>query len=284
MSFSFSILNRTSSVYHNPGSKDIPLGAPPPLISPKAPHHPPAPPTSLWNPASLVDTPSDSRRKFNAPTPPTRPPPGLMRSDRPLMSWGEDGGKRTSKSPERCPPLRGAGSQEPWSRTEADRALHTLYPRHHVNHHRPAALPSAQTDQGLQHQAGPPSLIRERQTQAADSMLVYDGVLQQHRRLLSKLDLEEKRRKEAREGGERCRERGSVACWLLKLMSDDIFPILLSPGYYYDLDESYDESDEEQVKAHLRRVTEQPPLKLDTSSEVCKYRRSGFSAFMFHIF
>lgn len=43
---------------------------------------------------------------------------------------------------------------------------------------------------------------------------------------------------------------------------------LLLPGYYYDLDESYDESDEEEVKAHLRRVTEQPPLKLDTSSEV----------------
>ena len=29
-----------------------------------------------------------------------------------------------------------------------------------------------------------------------------------------------------------------------------------------------DESDEEEVKAHLRRVTEQPPLKLDVSSEV----------------
>lgn len=33
-------------------------------------------------------------------------------------------------------------------------------------------------------------------------MLVYDEVLQQHRRLLSKLDLEEKKRKEAREEGE----------------------------------------------------------------------------------
>lgn len=42
----------------------------------------------------------------------------------------------------------------------------------------------------------------------------------------------------------------------------------LCSGYYYDLDESYDESDEEEVKTHLRRVTEQPPLKLDTSSEV----------------
>lgn len=48
---------------------------------------------------------------------------------------------------------------------------------------------------------------------------------------------------------------------------------MLLPGYYYDLDESYDESDEEEVKAHLRRVTEQPPLKLDTSSEVCKCRK-----------
>lgn len=39
-------------------------------------------------------------------------------------------------------------------------------------------------------------------------------------------------------------------------------------GYYYELDDSYDESDEEEVKAHLRRVTEQPPLKLDQSKEV----------------
>lgn len=41
-------------------------------------------------------------------------------------------------------------------------------------------------------------------------------------------------------------------------------------GYYYDLDDSYDESDEEEVRAHLRCVAEQPPLKLDTSSEVCQ--------------
>ncbi|XP_047207889.1 genetic suppressor element 1-like isoform X3 [Girardinichthys multiradiatus] len=237
--------HRINSVYQNPGSKDIPLGAPPPLISPKGPYHPPAPPTTLWNPASLVDTPADSRRKFNPPTPPTRPPPGLTRTDRPLMSWGEDGSKKTSKSPERCPPLRGTGLQESWSRTESDRALHTLYPRHHANnHHKPFMPPSAPPDQGFQYQAGPPSLIRERQTQAPDNMLVYDEVLQQHRRLLSKLDLEEKRRNEAREG-----------------------------GYYYDLDESYDESDEEEVKTHLRRVTEQPPLKLDMSSEKLDFLR-----------
>lgn len=44
--------------------------------------------------------------------------------------------------------------------------------------------------------------------------------------------------------------------------------LLLPPGYYYDLDDSYDESDEEEVRAHLRCVAQQPPLKLDTSSEV----------------
>lgn len=44
--------------------------------------------------------------------------------------------------------------------------------------------------------------------------------------------------------------------------------LFLPSGYYYDLDDSYDESDEEEVRAHLRCVAEQPPLKLDTSSEV----------------
>lgn len=240
--------HRTNSAYHNAGNKDTPncLGAPPPLISPKGSHHPPAPPTTLWNPASLVDTPSDSRRKINAPTPPIRPPPGLTRADRPPVSWGErldDVGRSAAKSPDRYPSLRGGSSQESWNKAEQDRAIQGLYHRHHFNslHQRsciPLPVPTACTDLGSRCQEASPPPKRERQTQAADSMLVYDEVLQQHRRLLSKLDLEEKRRKEAREG-----------------------------GYYYDLDESYDESDEEEVKAHLRRVTEQPPLKLDTSSE-----------------
>ncbi|XP_048448473.1 genetic suppressor element 1-like, partial [Rhincodon typus] len=73
---------------------------------------------------------------------------------------------------------------------------------------------------------------------APGPMYVYDELLQRHRRLISKLDLEEKKRKEAKE-----------------------------KGYYYDFDDSYDESDEEEVRAHLRRVAEQPPLKLDDSSE-----------------
>ncbi|KAM9377961.1 genetic suppressor element 1-like [Pholidichthys leucotaenia] len=246
--------HRNNSVFHNPGTKDVPacLGAPPPLISPKRPHHSPAPPTTLWNPAALVDTPADSRRKLNPPTPPNRPPPGLTRSDRPPIAWGErpeDCGRRIVKSPERHPSLRGASSHESWNKAEQDRAIQSLYHRHHISnlHQRscmPPSIPSTCTETGGRCQTASPSLVRERQSQVPDSMLVYDEVLQQHRRLLSKLDLEEKRRKEAREG-----------------------------GYYYDLDDSYDESDEEEVKAHLRRVTEQPPLKLDSSSEKVDFLR-----------
>ncbi|XP_029289196.1 genetic suppressor element 1-like [Cottoperca gobio] len=201
--------HRTNSVHHNhAGNKDAPpcLGAPPPLISPKGPHHPPAPTTTLWNPASFVDTPADSRRKLNPPTPPSRPPPGLTRADRPSLSWGEkleEGGRKRAEGTE-----------------------------------------STCTDLVGRCQAASPSPMRERQIQPPNSMLVYDEVLQQHRRLLSKLDLEEKRRREAREG-----------------------------GYYYDLDESYDESDEEEVKAHLKRVTQQPPLKLEASSEKVDFMR-----------
>ncbi|KAM3836127.1 genetic suppressor element 1-like, partial [Diretmus argenteus] len=247
--------HRTNSVHHNTSNKDIPprLGAPPPLISPKAPPHPTAPPTTLWNPASLVDIPTDSRRKFNPPTPPSRPPPGLTRADRPL-SWGEkleEGGRRRAEGPERYPSLRGPRMQEPgpWNKAEQDRPVHNLYHRHHLNnlHQRscaPLPISSTLTELASQCRATSPSPTREQQSQVPNSMLVYDEVLQQHRQLLSKLDLEEKRRREAREG-----------------------------GYYCDLEESYDESDEEEVKAHLRRVTEQPPLKLDTSSEKVDFLR-----------
>lgn len=230
----FLFLNRTSSVYHNLSSKDGSpcLGAPPPLISPKAPPHAPAPPTTLWNPASLVDTPSsDSRRKLNAAAPPSRPPPGLTRADRPLVSWGEridDGAKRTSKSPERYPSVRGAGLTELWSKSEQERTFQSLFPRQHVNHlhHRPSVPPPAPSDPGLRFQAASPPPTRERPAHASDNTLVYDEVLQQHRRLLSKLDLEEKRRKEAREGGETFRAgglQGVTDCAIKKALMPAVF-------------------------------------------------------------
>ncbi|XP_040024643.1 genetic suppressor element 1-like isoform X1 [Gasterosteus aculeatus] len=248
--------HRTYSVHQNSGSKDVPpcLGAPPPLISPKGPH-PPAPLTTLWNPASFVGTPSDSRRKLNPPTPPSRPPPGLTRADRPTVSWGEkqeDGGRRRTEVTERYTSTIGASLQEAgsWNQADQDRAIQSLYHRHHINnlHKRPMeppSVPRAGAELVGRCRAASPPLVRERQGKLPSSVLVYDEVLQQHRQLLSKLDLEEKKRREAREG-----------------------------GYFYELDESYDESDEEEVKAHLRRVTEQPRLKLDTSSEKVDFLRA----------
>lgn len=199
---------RTSSVHHSQGSKDVApsLGAPPPLISPKGPHHPPPPPppTTLWNPAALVDTPADSRRKVNPPTPPSRPPPGLTRSERAPLSWGdklEDGGRRGGQEvPERLASLQGAAA--PLDRGPWCRAAQGLFHRQHGGsslHHRPCLTSDPPAPGSL---AASPALLRELPTQPPATTLVYDEVLQQHRRLLSKLDLEEKKRREAREGGE----------------------------------------------------------------------------------
>lgn len=124
-----------------------------------------------------------------------------------------------------------------------------------------------------------------------DTMLIYDEFLQQHRRPVSKLDLEEKRRREAKEKGMRC-----ILAALDNMRS---YMLLAAPflmrgfkkrgvssnlivwtGYYYELDDSYDESDEEEVRAHLRRVAEQPPLKLDESTEVKHLPTHAFCAFL----
>lgn len=100
-----------------------------------------------------------------------------------------------------------------------------------------------------------------------ETMLIYDEFLQQHRKPVSKLDVEEKRKREAREKGIQL----ITASPLNSNVRASILTSLFATGYYYELDDSYDESDEEEVRAHLRRVAEQPPLKLDDSTEV-KYR------------
>ncbi|XP_019912130.3 genetic suppressor element 1 [Esox lucius] len=219
------------------------LGTPPPLISPKP--HPSVTPTTLWNPASLTVTHPDPRRRFNRPVPPSRPPPGLTRAER-QPSW------ERGEGPERFPSFRGAVLQEPVlrNRAEPEKSTHDL---HHL--HQKASLPhsspSPSLDLRVQCPASPPFLYREPQRckGRGQNPVAYDEIPQQHHRLVSKLDLEESRRREARE-----------------------------EGYYYDLDDSYDESDEEEVRAHLRRVAQQPPLKLDTSSEkVCFLRVFGLT-------
>ncbi|XP_067090229.1 genetic suppressor element 1-like [Osmerus mordax] len=134
----------------------------------------------------------------------------------------------------------GRGSLQPsaWSRAQhQDGSLEGLCPQ------RPWRLPlspRACSHLGVRSPATSPSPPRELQ----DAKLACDEALRQPRRLISTMDLRERRKREASEG-----------------------------GYYYDLDYSCDESDEEDVKAHLKRVSEQPPLKLDTSSEKVDFLR-----------
>lgn len=144
----------------------------------------------------------------------------------------EEGGRRRAEGPERYPSLRGASFQEAgfWNKAEQDRAIQSLYHRHHINnlHQRPCvplSIPGSCTDTGGICQTASPSPVRERQSQAPDSMMVYDEVLQQHRRLLSKLDLEEKRRKEAREGGEQCdgEDKEGKEIYTVDIQDIDIF-------------------------------------------------------------
>ncbi|XP_067291866.1 genetic suppressor element 1 isoform X2 [Pseudorasbora parva] len=206
--------HRYSAHHNDVGVRDLPqpLGAPPPLITPKPLprdlHPSPSTPSSLWNPVSLLCSPSDQHLSH------IHPFSGHTRPKAP-----EDEVRRGNSHPE-------AGKYL------ADLEKST---RSFLSQQRAAFSQSGAVDS---RQAPAPAPALER----TDPMMVYDQALQQHRRLVSKLDLEEKKRREARE-----------------------------KGHYYELDDSYDESDEEEVRAHLRRVAQQPPLKLDASPEKTEF-------------
>ncbi|XP_016141079.1 genetic suppressor element 1-like [Sinocyclocheilus grahami] len=209
--------HRYGTHHHDRGVRDMPqpLGAPPPLITPKPlprDQHPSSPaPSRLWNPVSLLSSPSD----------------------RPLSHIRPYSGHSRAKPPEedvRPSTMRVSSLLEPGKYlAELEKSTCSF-----LNQQRAAFSQLGQSADNRPPQG--PALDR------TDPMMVYDQALQQHRRLVSKLDLEEKKRREARE-----------------------------KGYYYELDDSYDESDEEEVRAHLRRVAQQPPLKLDTSTEKTEF-------------
>ncbi|TSM52236.1 Genetic suppressor element 1 [Bagarius yarrelli] len=209
---------RPHSRHQDLNNRELPhhLGAPPPLISPKP--TPPNPPTTLWNPVSLINSPSHTRRAYDPSFAPSRPPPGLTKPECPDRSL-----------PPRTPRLLEPST----SLTEQEKSSQSMLNKQRLY------FPLTATHGELKRTKRAGSPIRGfSQCSTREPALVYDHALQQHRTLLSKLDLEEKRRREARDN-----------------------------GYYYELDDSYDESDEEEVRAHLKRVTEQPPLKLDQSKE-----------------
>ncbi|KAL0968381.1 hypothetical protein UPYG_G00266140 [Umbra pygmaea] len=232
------------------------LGAPPPLISPK-PHtplpHPSANTPPLWNPVSLTDTSLDPLRRLNSPVPPSRPPPGLTR-----VEWHTHWER--GRGPPRFSSVNRAMLQEATVgiRPPLERSTHRVPPHHQHSHLHQKGSHSVSSkspsSDSVQCPASFPSLYRDLQRSKwpgpePQTPRTYNEIPQEHRNLVSKLDLEESRRREARE-----------------------------EGHYYDLDESYDDSDEDEVRAHLRRVSQQPPLKLDTSSEkLCFLRVCGLT-------
>ncbi|XP_026110594.1 genetic suppressor element 1-like, partial [Carassius auratus] len=234
--------------HHEPNSRDRErnrdahplLGAPPPLISPKHQHkdHAPPPPTTLWNPASLIETSTEPQSLGHYDV--SRVTLPHSKHEHHYNSEKLEEGSRKRDSLDIYPTIQPSGFSE--SNTflvELEKSTYSF-----LNQQRAPLSKSGQYEElsaGLK-SSGCFKRLQGHSCHATDAMLVYDEFLQQNRQAVSKLDLEEKRRREARE-----------------------------KGCYYELDDSYDESDEEEVRAYLRRVTEQPPLKLDDSAEKVEF-------------
>lgn len=171
------------SAHHNDvGVRDQPqpLGAPPPLISPKpqARDHRPSPPT-LWNPVSLIN------------------------SDRPL-SHIHPFSRHTKPKPQEDESRQQGASEKTTSMPinsllDSGKYLAELEKstRSFLSQQRNFFSQSGFRDYGQTQGSGSHRPAVER----SDPMMVYDQALQQHRRLVSKLDLEERKRREAREKG-----------------------------------------------------------------------------------
>ncbi|MEQ2173926.1 hypothetical protein GOODEAATRI_002678 [Goodea atripinnis] len=249
--------HRSMQNHHEPGSREHHphLGAPPPLISPKPPqpsreHHPP-PPTTLWNPASLIETASESRRNHEpsgmghyelsrGPSGPSKYEDGMRRRDMAAM--------------EKYPPIRAPLVIPEHSTFLADleKSTQSFLSQQRASMSLPSQYEmegSLKINAGLKNLQGHPVHSRHgqglgmiagsgigpvtAQGMGPDTLLIYDEFLQQHRRPVSKLDLEEKKRREARE-----------------------------KGYYYELDDSYDESDEEELSTRFT------PEEMDRAPEL----------------
>lgn len=198
-------LHRLGSSRHEPSSREPGqhFGGPPPLISPKPQHHPVT--TSLWNPVSLMESPPDPPRRLPephalhshpAPFEPSRPGIPLVKVERVFCPEKLEEGPRKRDALEKYPPGREPGAPEHGAFThtpflaELEKSTQSI-----LSQQRAPATPFPEA-------AKPSSPYRPPQPRAQDPMYIYDEFVQQHRRLVSKLDLEERRRREAREKGE----------------------------------------------------------------------------------
>ncbi|XP_029821380.1 genetic suppressor element 1 [Manacus vitellinus] len=195
---------RSGSSRHEPSSREPGqhFGGPPPLISPKPQHHPVT--TSLWNPVSLMENPPDPPRRLPephalhghpAPFEPSRQGIPLVKVERVFCPEKLEEGSRKRDVLEKYPPGREPGAPEHGGFThtpflaELEKSTQSI-----LSQQRPPATPFPEATK-------PSSPYRPPQPRAQDPMYIYDEFVQQHRRLVSKLDLEERRRREAREKG-----------------------------------------------------------------------------------
>lgn len=207
--------HRPGPTRHEPGSREPPqhFGGPPPLISPKPQH--PAVPTALWNPVSLMDSSLEPRRApeghplhgHPAPFEPSRPAAvPLVKVERVYCPEKvEEGPRKREAAPldKYPPPPREPGSLETQAfppgpgpfLAELEPAAPTVLGQPRASLAPPATFgePPGPLKPGSPYRP-PPS-------RGPDAAYVYDELLQRRRRLVSKLDLEERRRREAQEKG-----------------------------------------------------------------------------------
>ncbi|PIO23590.1 hypothetical protein AB205_0133850, partial [Aquarana catesbeiana] len=185
------------------------FGGPPPLISPK-PQQPT--PTSLWNPVSLMETTTEPRRTQEPTTVHThatamyehnRQTVASIKIERPFSfekQQDEEELAHRRREMEKYQPIRDSSTLEHAGYSHApflaelEKSTQTF-----LNQQRSSLQQAGQTMEITLHK--PSTALRAPPPRTREPMYIYDEFLQQHRKLVSKLDLEERRRKEAREKG-----------------------------------------------------------------------------------
>lgn len=215
------VLSRPGPNRHDQGSREPPqhFGGPPPLISPKPQTH--TVPTALWNPVSLMDNALETRRAdshslHSHPTtafePSRQAAVPLVKVERVYCSEkAEEPRKREATPldkyqpppPPPPPPPRETGGLEPQTfphgpgpfLTELEKSTQNILGQQRPSLSQPTAFGE------LSGTLKPGSPFCHPTTRGPDPAYIYDEFLQQRRKLVSKLDLEERRRREAQEKG-----------------------------------------------------------------------------------
>lgn len=208
------VLPRPGPNRHDQSNREPPqhFGGPPPLISPKPQHH--TVPTALWNPVSLMDNTLETRRaeshslhSHQTAFEPSRPAAvPLVKVERVYCTEKTEEPRKREATPldKYQPPPREAGSLEPQTFPHGPgpflAELEKSTTQTILGQQRPS-LSQATPFGELSGPLKPGSPYCHPTPRGPDPAYIYDEFLQQRRKLVSKLDLEERRRREAQEKG-----------------------------------------------------------------------------------